>query len=86
MEENEEFIITRYKEVLSEKEMAERPDWESMGIAAPEGEDDFKWVPIVIRKSAVYAICDSDEGTMLWFGGEVLIVDIPVNEALLKIS
>lgn len=85
-ENNEDIFTTKYKEVLSEEDLENRLDWDSMGLVAPEDEDDFKWEVITLRKSHIYAITEEEDGyALIWGGGELLVIDMTVKEAMLKI-
>lgn len=86
--ENPDLITTNYKEILTEAEMADQPDWEALGVPAPKDAIDYKWQEVTFRKSSVHSITEDIDGeglAMVTLGSEMIILDMTVDEALLKI-
>ena len=86
--ENDDILTIQFKEVLTEEELADRPDWEGMGLPAPEDELSYKWQEMTIRKSYVYAVTEDigeDGYATIFIGAEALVINMTVEEALNKI-
>lgn len=86
----EKYIQTEYKQYsYSDEEWEEEEtSWERMGIAPPieddDDEEDFEWVPILIRASSVWAISSYDGETVIWSANRSMSIRMSEQEAILK--